>query len=64
MQRERIEQLLQEIKSLNASMGKIADPCYKCLWTDPTPECPDSDWHKYDSINRKIEEILDLLYRE
>ena len=61
MEVDRIKQLLAEAMSLNASMGKIAQPCFKCLWSDRTPECVDNDWHKHDDINKKLHEVTELL---
>jgi hypothetical protein len=61
MQVDEIKALLNEAKSLNAQMGKVATPCFKCLWEDPGPNCIDNDWHRHDTINKKITAALEML---
>jgi hypothetical protein len=61
MQVEEIKALLKEAMSINASMGKIAQPCFKCLWSERTPDCVDNDWHKHDDINTKLHNAIQML---
>jgi hypothetical protein len=61
MQVDQIKALLLEAKSLNAQMGKIAEPCFKCLWTDPGPDCLDNDWHRHDTINKHLTSVIEQL---
>jgi hypothetical protein len=58
---EQIKSLLLQAKSINASMAKIATPCFRCLWSDPTPDCVDNDWHRFDTINTHLSEAIELL---
>jgi hypothetical protein len=57
----KITSLLEQAKSINASMGKIATPCFRCLWSDPSPDCVDNDWHRFDTINTQLSEAIELL---
>lgn len=58
---DQIKALLKEAQSLNAVMGKVAEPCFKCLWADRGPDCVDNDWHRHDDINTKLHEAIKLL---
>jgi len=57
----KITSLLEQVKGINAIMAKIATPCLRCLWSDPTPDCVDNDWHRFDTIDTHLSEAIELL---